>query len=299
MDLVSFYEDQIEAIRREDDGRGYFVIKRVSENLGIDFGGQLQKLKKQPWATVEILRTVAQDGKQREVAVLPIDQLPMWLATIHSSKVAPERRPKLERYQVEAADVLRRHFVGDGHPTGTHRDSTLPPADPIEALLQAALATHRRTIQIESDVRGVQAGQHQLEHMVESTKAEADARISEAQATADEAKARAARAEAELLENRAKLARAEADASRAVRTVTGEAGWFCLVTWAETQGVYLGPGQDSAEGKRATAYSRAKGIEPSKIRTPRYPDGVNSYPEEVLREWLEGYRGRNPPGGNG
>jgi hypothetical protein len=36
----------------------------------------------------------------------------MWLATIHSKKVAEEIRPKLELYQAEVRDVLEAHFLG-------------------------------------------------------------------------------------------------------------------------------------------------------------------------------------------
>jgi hypothetical protein len=35
----------------------------------------------------------------------------MWLALIHTKRVKPEKRPLLERYQKEAARVLRDHFL--------------------------------------------------------------------------------------------------------------------------------------------------------------------------------------------
>jgi hypothetical protein len=73
---VPFYGDSIEAACDTQDGSFYVSIRRVCENLGINFGRQLQKLKEYHWATVRMMSTVAQDDKQRELAFLPLAQVP-------------------------------------------------------------------------------------------------------------------------------------------------------------------------------------------------------------------------------
>jgi hypothetical protein len=50
------------------------------------------------------------------MSMIDLDALPMWLATIESSRVAEPAREKLVRYQREAAAVLRDHFLGRREP---------------------------------------------------------------------------------------------------------------------------------------------------------------------------------------
>ena len=106
---VPFHGDVIEAVK---DGDNVMVaLRRPCESLGIDFSGQLQKLKRKKWATVEEISTVGIDGKTRQMTCLSLKSLPMWLATIDDRKVKPEVRDKLARYQEEAATVLADHFL--------------------------------------------------------------------------------------------------------------------------------------------------------------------------------------------
>jgi len=108
---VPFRDGHIEAIG-DDNGKVHVVIKRVCETIGVAFQAQLTKLKAKPWATVTMIVTVAEDGRKREVACIALESLPMWMATIEPSKVAPEVRPILEAFQCEAHDVLRDYFFG-------------------------------------------------------------------------------------------------------------------------------------------------------------------------------------------
>jgi hypothetical protein len=62
---VPFHGDSIEAARDPRDGSFHVSIRPVSENLGITFSGQLQKLNGYHWATVVMITVVAQDNKQR------------------------------------------------------------------------------------------------------------------------------------------------------------------------------------------------------------------------------------------
>jgi DNA-directed RNA polymerase specialized sigma24 family protein len=107
---VPFYGDTLEACgtSRED---AQVSIRRVCEALGVASQSQLEKLKGKAWATVTMIVAVAEDGKQREHAMIALKSLPMWLATIDARKVSEHVREKLARYQKEAHDVLAAHFL--------------------------------------------------------------------------------------------------------------------------------------------------------------------------------------------
>lgn len=133
---VDFHGDELLA---NQDERGVWVVfKRVCESLELGYASQTQKLKGKPWATVTTIVTVAEDGKPREMLALHLDALPMWLATIDAGRVAPAVRAKIERYQVEAARVLRDHFFGRPQPTVAPQLHTEPPAWAREILNRLA-----------------------------------------------------------------------------------------------------------------------------------------------------------------
>ncbi|WP_434042711.1 phage antirepressor N-terminal domain-containing protein [Sorangium cellulosum] len=106
----TFHGDVLDVV--PGDGAVRVAIRQVCEGLGVDFSRQLRKLKEDPAATVDIMSTVAEDGRIREVACIDIRSLPLWLATIHPSKVKPEVRAKLVAYKRECAEVLADHFLG-------------------------------------------------------------------------------------------------------------------------------------------------------------------------------------------
>lgn len=56
--------------------------------------------------------TPDKNGRPQRLAMIPIEAVPMWLATIRPSKVAFAVRAKLEAYQMEVARVLAAWFLG-------------------------------------------------------------------------------------------------------------------------------------------------------------------------------------------
>lgn len=113
----------------EKDGDRYIPLRPYCDVLHLALQSQLAKLKGYPWAVVTMIVTTGADGKSYEMACLPLRAFPMWLTTIHPSKVKPEAREDLALYQTEAADVLYKHFLG----------SHGSPPD-INALIEAAVA---------------------------------------------------------------------------------------------------------------------------------------------------------------
>lgn len=107
--LVAVGTVQVEAVER--DGVPFANLRRLCEDLGLAYGAQFRKLQSQRWATVLNMRTVGNDGKQREMAFISADSIPLWLATINANKVHPDIRPALHVIQDEAKDVLYQHFA--------------------------------------------------------------------------------------------------------------------------------------------------------------------------------------------
>lgn len=106
----NFHGDALDVL--PDGERLWVSVRRVCDALGVLPHGQIEKLRAKPWATTQTICAVADDGKTREMVMLDLDGLPMWLATIEPSRVAEHAREKLVRYQREAAAVLRDHFLG-------------------------------------------------------------------------------------------------------------------------------------------------------------------------------------------
>lgn len=110
LQIIEFEGDQLEAV--EKGGEVFVSLTRLCDSLGLTTFTQSRKLEGKAWATTIMMKAVAADGKTREVLGLHIDSVPMWLATINESKVAEHVRPKLRKYQLECARVLKDHFMG-------------------------------------------------------------------------------------------------------------------------------------------------------------------------------------------
>ncbi len=123
MDLVkvNFHGDELLAAR-DASGRVLVPIKRVCEVLGVNADGQRVKLGSKAWARTEMVSVRDDAGRLQDTFCIDLKSLPMWLATIEASRVAPAVRPKLERYQNECADALAVHFFGrrDQDPDASH-----------------------------------------------------------------------------------------------------------------------------------------------------------------------------------
>jgi hypothetical protein len=106
---IPFNGQVIEAQKQGD--RILVALKPLCENIGVEYTGQLQRLKKQPWSTMGVIPTVAADGKQRDMSAIDRKTFTMWLATIDTNRLKNEiARDNLVAYQREAADALDRYF---------------------------------------------------------------------------------------------------------------------------------------------------------------------------------------------
>lgn len=111
---VPFEGDILYATKTGNSEDDVFVsVKRVCEILHVSEKVQLRKLADWAWsATVSKMVAVAQDGKSREMTMISLRSLTLWLATISLKRVRPDVASKLAKYQKECRDVLYRHFFG-------------------------------------------------------------------------------------------------------------------------------------------------------------------------------------------
>ncbi|MEY8461006.1 phage antirepressor N-terminal domain-containing protein [Eggerthellaceae bacterium 24-137] len=108
---IQFAGCDVECIGGSEPMKYSVGLRRMCENMGLDYSAQLRRLNRQPWATVAIMTTVAEDGKFREMATIDRQTFVMWLATIDTGRVKSEQaREVIIRYQKECAQVLDSYF---------------------------------------------------------------------------------------------------------------------------------------------------------------------------------------------
>ncbi|MGW5173212.1 phage antirepressor N-terminal domain-containing protein [Streptomyces sp. NPDC004082] len=96
------------------DGQPHIVLKPAVEDLGLSYPAQSRKLKTRTWATVAQTATVAEDGKVREMDVVPVRTFLMLLATVNENRVAESARPTLVAFQNETADAIEAYWTQGG-----------------------------------------------------------------------------------------------------------------------------------------------------------------------------------------
>lgn len=80
--------EQILTIYTTADGT-HVALRPVCETLGLDADSQLQRIKRQPWATTVIMTGVAADSKMHEMTFIDRRTFTMWLATIGPCLAGP------------------------------------------------------------------------------------------------------------------------------------------------------------------------------------------------------------------
>lgn len=159
---IPFHNDTLIA-HRSEDGDVFVALRPICNSMGIDFSGQLQKMKRQPWATVGELHTVGADGKTRDMTSVNRKTLTMWLATIDASRLKDEQaRRNVIVYQQEAAEALDKYF-NEG---GAIRVSD---ADSDEDIMARAVLVAQKTIERKN--QQLQAKDNQIKELEPKAKA--------------------------------------------------------------------------------------------------------------------------------
>lgn len=114
---VSFYEDQLTAVRAAD-GHIYVSVRHLCDALGLDRASQVRRIKRQTilldaYKGGAILTPPSKEGVgggTQQLGLIRVDVVPLFLTGISINSVREEIRPKLERFQREAAKVLWEAF---------------------------------------------------------------------------------------------------------------------------------------------------------------------------------------------
>ncbi len=85
--MVQFGEHTLYAVPGSSSKDWAVVLKPTCEAMGVDFNAQLQRLKRDPKATVCMTHTVAEDGKIRETVVIDRKTFKWMLATINTGRI--------------------------------------------------------------------------------------------------------------------------------------------------------------------------------------------------------------------
>ena len=108
--IVTFYDDELTAVRAEN-GHIYVSIRHMCNALGINARGAVQRVDRN-----HVLNRgkgeckIHTPGGKQTVIVLRTDLVPLFLSGVRASMVNEEIRPKLIRFQEEAAAVLWEAF---------------------------------------------------------------------------------------------------------------------------------------------------------------------------------------------
>lgn len=96
------------------DEQHFVAVRPICQALGIDPSPQIRDLKKDGIlgsTVVNMLTTVAADGKQREMVCIPLKFVFGWLFTIDDDKVKPEARESLRKYKLLCYEALYERFM--------------------------------------------------------------------------------------------------------------------------------------------------------------------------------------------
>lgn len=148
---IPFHGSTVHAV--DVDGKPHVVFRPLVESLGMDYASQFRRLSRKSWATIVKTATVGADGKNRDMTVIDIRTLTMWLATIDENRVSEEARPLVVAYQAEIADVIESYWAQGGainpRATGEQLDR-----------LQQSIDHAKGQAQVLSLLRGVVDAQH-------------------------------------------------------------------------------------------------------------------------------------------
>ncbi|MGA4583901.1 phage antirepressor N-terminal domain-containing protein [Enterobacter hormaechei] len=133
---VNFHGAELLVI--EHNGEPYTPMKPIVEGMGLDWMGQLTKLKNRFAKGVEEISIPTAGGQQRMIC-LPLRKLAAWLNSISANKVKPEIRDRVLQYQQECDDVLYDYWT-KGVAVNPRKHQTFEPA-PVPALTTSAADT--------------------------------------------------------------------------------------------------------------------------------------------------------------
>jgi len=153
-----FYADDILAWLELDPNRTYVPLAELCERMGLDRQDEERRLAGHALlgGRSRPLLVDTDDGEAERLC-LPVELLPLWLATLDHSRVAvPEARTRLDLFQRECASVLWQAARPQGFDSGDDLVPNRHHQDPAEqayvgAMAMAALARHQMLVERQLD----------------------------------------------------------------------------------------------------------------------------------------------------
>lgn len=111
--MITRINDVAIAATSNEQGEVLIPIRPICDALGVTYSRQLKKVKEDEFlgSVVALRATTGADGKQYEMACIPLQYIFGWLFTINPDNVAEEARPAVKRYRLECYDALYNHFA--------------------------------------------------------------------------------------------------------------------------------------------------------------------------------------------
>lgn len=158
---ISFYGSELITLKVEDVI--YTAVKPIVEAIGLDWGGQQQKLSKSSDKfNCRDISIVAKDGKIRQMLCMPLKKLNGWLFSINPEKVRPDLKDRVIQYQEECFEALYNYW----HFGKAERKTT---TDERTGLRQAVSALVSKKGLIYSDAYSLIHQRFNVEHIDELT----------------------------------------------------------------------------------------------------------------------------------
>lgn len=167
-ETLVFYDDEITAVQVERDGKTTVMVplRPLCDYLGVDWSGQLQRLRRDPVLADEltpcvvVTTTQGLPDQRREMLCLELKYLNGWLFGINANRVKEELRDKLIRYQREVYEILAAAFITtDISPASSAEHATLSQVRDM-ALSIAAMAEQQMALTSRLDKAAIVVGEH-------------------------------------------------------------------------------------------------------------------------------------------
>ncbi|MEI7006032.1 phage antirepressor N-terminal domain-containing protein, partial [Pectobacterium parmentieri] len=123
-------------------GIAYVAMKPIVENIGVDWSGQMAKLKNQRGKFgCRDISTPTNGGFQKMLCI-PLRKLNGWLFSINPEKVRDDIREKLIKYQEECFTVLHEYWTkGEAVNPRKAKQSTAKQLTPLRQTVERLIAT--------------------------------------------------------------------------------------------------------------------------------------------------------------
>ena len=110
--IIPFEDVKLITVRNENTGEVFVALRPIVEALGLNWASQSRKLKKLEEEKGVALKAIPlkTKGGIQEVITINLYHLPVFLYSMQQSRVKPELREKLKKFQIETTRVINDYW---------------------------------------------------------------------------------------------------------------------------------------------------------------------------------------------